>query len=258
MARNERFVIKHNNKRWDDLYASQSQSSALENQPSASQSQPSVGTAQEPQTLRKEGSIVQRVLSEELTKITGRKRGWVDNGRILSNDSPEVKTFLADLRAQNKNLHPATRLCIHAKKTKQGITVTTQGTIGTCREQSIIMTLLESNLIIDNEAVKAGESHENDHICCTNVANISNLRHSNPIHDRALTVKLPYRLHSLRTHNPVDPFDLTNLTRALPLVLEPIQKADTALWEMEEHKLTLANYGLTSEWLSEGPSSLEE
>ena len=60
------------------------------------------------------------------------------------------------------------------------------------------------------------------------------------------------QLHSLRTANPVDPFDLRNLIRALWLVLEPIQKADTALWEMEEHKLTLANYGLTSEWLSEG------
>ena len=134
-----------------------------------------------------------RTVSDEYKRILGRRKGWVDNGKIITDESPEIKEFKAELRVRGEGLPDTTSLCIHLqkRKTKLGVTeiiFTKQGTLADHNAQSEVTRLIEQYLVIGGERVKAGDSHENDHIIFKNAAIMSNLRHSNPGQDRGPTV----------------------------------------------------------------------
>lgn len=227
----------------------------------ASQSQQNLEPVEQPQPLRKRNLIIQRLIrtasgeaDRMIDKIFSRRTRWVNNGRIFTEGSREVVKFRAELETQGKVLPDNTILCIHAKRTNKGITVTTQGTFANYNVQKYIMKWCQDYFEIDGQSVTAGNSHENDHIFFTNTASVSNLRHSNSAQDRGLTVKLPKEIHALRTNNPalsLIAFELKNLTEELPVLLEPLRKADEGLWLTKKHATCIARGGLTPSLLVE-------
>ena len=235
LSRRERIFRQNTIKRWNLVSALPSQSSTL----------PSVDTAEQQSPLIKDKSVLQELYHQLSAKtrellakyikddkyIQNVKKGktWVDGRRILTNDSPEVKDFLTKLKAQGKEFPEKALLCFHAQRPKrgarpslmtEGIVFTTQGTVTECKAQKDVMNWAADCLLIDNERVKAGDSHENDHVVVSPVANIFELRDPAAEKDQACTVKLPKKIHALRTNyyaqNPLCfRFDLTNFNQSL-------------------------------------------
>ena len=194
-----------------------------------------------------------RTVSDEYKKILGRMKGWVDNGKILTEESPEIKEWRDILDANSETLTDITQVCVHLQKRKTilgvtEITFTQQGTLTERWAVDEVTRLIEKYLVIGGEGVKVGDLHEND-----NAASISNLRHYDPEHDRTPTVNLPKEIRAIRTsHSREDPlaFGLNNLTAQLPDLLEPIRRADQDLWLNEKHKVAILKVNLTPAFLA--------
>ena len=126
LSRRERIFRQNTIKRWNLVSALPSQSSTL----------PSVDTAEQPSPLIKDKSVLQELYHQLSAKtrellakyikddkyIQNVKKGktWVDDRRILTNDSPEVQDFLTKLKAQGKEFPEKTLLCFHAQRPKRG------------------------------------------------------------------------------------------------------------------------------------------
>ena len=78
---------------------------------------------------------------------------WVENGRIFTEGSPEVKTFRGELEAQGKWLPYDTILCIHTQRTGGVIKITTQGTVTACNGQEHVMKYIVQHFLIDGQQV---------------------------------------------------------------------------------------------------------
>ena len=217
----------------------------MQSQSSATQSEPSVETVPESPTHK-----VLRTVSAELARIVGRETGWFDNGKILTEGSPEIKEFRAVLKKQGELLPDMTRLCIHLQKPKTlskttGMTFTKQGTLTEHWAQGYLTRLLEKYLIVDKKPVKPGAKHENDHVTLKNAASMSELRHIITAHDRSPTINMTQHAHRIRTDysrsNPAL-FDLNNLTAQVRDLFEKTRRADHDFWtNMKNRRDVLAD-----------------
>ena len=255
---------KNTEKQWRNAL----QSHRLENQSSV---ESSGEPAEQSQLLRKEKSaahLFRQALSDaktEAQKLTHRlynriieriyiRDTWVENGRIFTDGSPEVKAFRSELAAKGKRLPDDTVLCIHAHRIGGITKFTTQGTVTDCNGQERVMTYIEEHFLIDGQPVVKGAAHENDHVWGSTTANIGGLRHSKRTYDCARTVKLPRKLHALRTSHyaRVKPkYSLENLTKPLSEVLKPMAEADRELWSDKNHRDAIFQDGLTPNFLVE-------
>jgi hypothetical protein len=226
----------------------------------ALRNQPSVQAIQEQQPSKTEKALI-KLVKNLYHKIATRQKNWYKDGKILTEESPEMKGFRADLKVRGKRLPDNTLLCFHLKKTKTEkgknvIELTTQGTLANCNVQKKILKWAQKYFTIDNQIVVIGGSpgsYENDHIVFSILGEVTDLRNSStPSQDRGVTIKVPANIHVLRTHNPVLKeltFDLKNLTQSLPLLLKPTQEADHALWIMKKHEVVILEAGLTPDLL---------
>ena len=232
--------IENNKKRW--------QLSTLHNQPSAQtdENQPEIPKGRllldrlrsslNRQKSNRISALPQpsgeTVQQQELPKLSRRQTSlirnntWVNGRKILTEESPEIEQFRADLKTGNKAVPHNTSLCFHAEKTKtkdgkEVISITTQGTLAGYNAQKNILEWAQKYFTIDNQRVVIGSSHESDHFTFSTVADLFNLRHSVTTQDRSITIKLPREVHALRTRNPVLNllrFDLKKLTEPLPRI----------------------------------------
>lgn len=192
-------------------------------------------------------------MSDEFARILGRRKGWINNGIILTEESPEIKNFRAVLEAQGKTLPDITSLCIHLRKRRTisgaiEITFTKQGTLTEYWAQSEVTKLLEKFLVIDGVRVKAGDPHENDHVTYTNAGSMSDLRNTNPGYDRSPVVNMTKRAHRIRTNHsrrkPIS-FPLNKLTAPFSELFEEARRADQDFWMMEENRNVIFDDDLT-------------
>ena len=248
------------------LKSQSSQSHRLENQSSVKSSGE---LAEQSQPLRKEKSaahLFRQALSDaktEAQKLTHKlynkiidriniRDTWVENGRIFTDGSPEVKAFRIQLAAEGERLPDETVLCIHAQRTGEITKFTTQGTVTDCNCQKLVMTWIKEHFLIDGQPVVQGDAHENDHVFGSKIADIAGLRDAKPTNDRARTVKMPRKLHDIRTghYAKVKPrYSLENLTKPLSEVLKPMAEADRELWSDKQHKDAIFQGGLTPNFL---------
>ncbi len=113
-----------------ELSALKSELSALKSELSALEGQSSVEIAQEPQSLSKLQKVIKvaRTKSEEARE---REKKWVNNVRILTDDSTPIKEYRAREEALGKHVEGDLIACVRAERTKKdGIVVTTIGTGG--------------------------------------------------------------------------------------------------------------------------------
>jgi hypothetical protein len=181
-----------------------------------------------------------------------RNETWVNDKKVITEGSPEMQQFRAELKTREKPVGHNTSICFHLERRimaegKEVISITTQGTLANYNTQNKILDWVEDYLVIDGQRVVIGAPHDNDHSVFSNIAEVCNLPK-----DRGLTIKLPRELHLLRTHNPELNslrFDLNKLTDPLHRILQPVQAADKALWRREEHAYAINKFGLTPEFL---------
>ena len=124
LQRNRAFITQQRWTPWEELQELQRKQSLRSHQLI---DQSSVGSSDEPaeqlQPLRTEASVVQRVwrtlsdkLADKYNIVSGRKKGWIDNGRILTEGSPEIKAW-RDLLAENGETLPSiTQVCVHLQR----------------------------------------------------------------------------------------------------------------------------------------------
>ena len=265
----ERLRIQNTKKQWrvcNALQRESLQSHRLENQSSV---ESSGEPAEQSQSLRKEKSVAhlfRQVLSDaktEAQKLTLKlynrtidrisiRDTWVENGRIFTEGSPEVKAFRGELEAQGKELPPGTSLCIHAQRTEGVIKTTTQGTVTDRNGQERVMKYIVQHFLIDGQQVVKGAAHENDHVWGSKIGDITDLRDPNHTFDCARTVKMTPKLHGLRTNHyaRVKPrYSLEDFTKPLSEVLKPMAEADKKLWSDKNHRDAIFEDGLTPKFL---------
>ncbi len=72
--------------------------------------------------------------------------------------------------------------------------------------------------------------------------------------DLSATILLPRELHNIHTHDPqlkLVVFDVTDFTKDLKGLLEPLRQARTAMWKNPEHDTTIRRYELTPQFLAD-------
>ena len=258
----ERSVRRTTKKRWEVCKTLHSH--PLEDQSSfESSGEP----AEQSQPLIKEKSVAglfRQALSDAKTKaqkigvklhttILERTGGWVQNGRIFTDDSPEVKKFLADLDAQGRRLPDDTSLCLHAQRTARGAKakVTTQGTVTGYVDQKVVRKLVAEHFVLNGQSVEMGDVHESDHVWGANLAKVSNLRAGR---DCSRTVQLLTNIHAIRTaafaKNPPR-YDLRDLRKSLSEVLEPTREADRVVWWDKKNRQAIFEANLTQKFIDE-------
>ena len=124
---------------------------------------------------------------------------WVNDGRIFTEGSTEVKDLRSKLEESGKLLPDGTTLCIHVQRTPEGLKFTVQGTRTEFNSQGYVMNWIQEDFLVDGASVVQGAVLEIDHIWGTKVANLGDLRSSTPTYDTSYTVRLTPALHKLRT-----------------------------------------------------------
>ncbi len=180
---------------------------------------------------------------------------WINNGKILTEDSPEVINFRNHLFEINKPLPDNTSLCMHLQKNSKGdIVVETHGTLSQYSRYGYIRKLIEQHFTIEGKHVRFPnrETAENDHYIASPIAEPFAIRDSEKLRDLSLTIRLPRELHAKRTNDPEIislTYSLDNLTQPLHSILKPLRTADTNLWMKSEHESDILKTGLTPKYL---------
>ena len=174
-----------------------------------------------------------------------RNKEWVDNGKILTEESPEIKEWRdIILKADGEPLPKVTKVCVHLQKRKTmlgipEITFTKQGTLTERWAVDRVTKLLEDYLVIDGVKVKAGAQHECDHVTLKNAGSMTDLRHEDTAHGRSPVVIMTKERHRTRTTYSQRNrflFNIDNLTARIPDLFKQTRRADQDFWMSEENK----------------------
>jgi hypothetical protein len=177
---------------------------------------------------------------------------WINNGRVFTEGSTQVKDLRSKLKESGKLLPDGTSLCIHVQRTPEGLKFTGQGTRTEFNSQRRVMNWIEADFLVDGASVVQGAALEIDHIWGTKVANLGDLRSSTPTYDVSYTVRLTPALHKLRTSyfRAIQPkYDLGKLTQPLSEVVKSMAEADKKLWGNKKHRAAIFKDGVTPKFL---------